>query len=302
MTPPAPVLRRPDPPPWRNAARWADVSRAARRAHPAGDLALWAAGATLFGLIGVVPIVMIALKLSALLVGAPAVAAGMAAVAAGLPDGNGTPEALRVLTETSLDLDAVRTLVLLFPASLYGEGLRRALLQLTPERPDRWTGWQGRLALIVTLVAAPPLMLLLLAAAPVVGPLYAAGGWSLVLGIVIAFHAVFVVVTVALALLYRVVAPGRLPFPVVVAAALATGAVVAGFLQGFVLFLAIPVEWSLPFGGLPVVGAVTALGFWLYLLHVLVLVGYALARGAAEVLAQRRGGESAAATTPFTTP
>jgi membrane protein len=51
----------------------------------------------------------------------------------------------------------------------------------------------------------------------------------------------------------------------------------SGFLQGFLLFLAIPVEWSLPFGGLPVFGAVTALAFWLYLLHLIVLVGYRLA-------------------------
>ena len=56
----------------------------------------------------------------------------------------------------------------------------------------------------------------------------------------------------------------------------ATGSVVAGFLQGFLLFLAIPVDWSLPFGGLPVFGAVAALTLWLYLIHVLVLVGYRL--------------------------
>ncbi len=48
----------------------------------------------------------------------------------------------------------------------------------------------------------------------------------------------------------------------------------AGFLQGFVLFLAIPVAWSAPFGGLPIIGAVSALALWLYLLHLLVLAGY----------------------------
>ena len=60
--------------------------------------------------------------------------------------------------------------------------------------------------------------------------------------------------------------------------------VLAGFLQGFVLFLAIPIEWSLPFGGLPVFGAVAALALWLYLLHVLLLLGY----GAARWLARHR--------------
>ena len=43
---------------------------------------------------------------------------------------------------------------------------------------------------------------------------------------------------------------------------LRTGAVLSGFLQGFLLFLAIPIEWSLPFGGLPVFGSVTAKPWW----------------------------------------
>lgn len=46
---------------------------------------------------------------------------------------------------------------------------------------------------------------------------------------------------------------------------------------GFLLFLAIPIDRSLPFGGLSVFGAVAALALWLYLaLHpryILVLAG-----------------------------
>jgi membrane protein len=168
--------------------------------------------------------------------------------------------------------------VLLFPAGLYGEGLRRALLQMAPGEADLWTGWKGRGALLAAAAAGPPLVLLLLATAPVIAPLYAAGGWSLLGGIAIAFHAVLAVTTVGLVLVYRVVAPGTLPWRAVLLSAFATGAVLAGFLQGFVLFLAIPIEWSLPFGGLPVFGAVAALALWLYLLHVLLLLGYGVAR------------------------
>lgn len=253
-------------------------------AAPNRDLALWAAGATFFGLVGIVPLVMVALRLAALAVGAPAVTAGIEAMIDGLPDGHGTPEALRTLTATALGLDVVGVLVLLFPAGLYGEGLRRALLQMAPGEADLWTGWKGRGALLAAAMAGPPLVLLLLATAPVVAPLYAAGGWSLLGGIAIAFHAVLAVTTVGLVLVYRVVAPGTLPWRAVLLAAFATGAVLAGFLQGFVLFLAIPIEWSLPFGGLPVFGAVTALALWLYLLHVLLLLGY----GAARWLAHHR--------------
>lgn len=47
-------------------------------------------------------------------------------------------------------------------------------------------------------------------------------------------------------------------------------------MQGFVLFLAIPVDLGLPFGGFRSIGATVAVGLWLYLLHVIVLVGYGL--------------------------
>ena len=121
------------------------------------------------------------------------------------------------------------------------------------------------------------LVLALLAAGPVVSPLYLAGGSRLVLGVVIAFHVTFVLLWIALLLLYRLVGgrAGSAPRALVLGS-FATGSVVAGFLQGFLLFLAIPVDWSLPFGGLPVFGAVAALALWLYLIHVLVLVGYRL--------------------------
>ena len=78
-----------------------DVFRGLGRTHPDSDLALWAAGATFFGIIGVVPIVLISLRVAAALVGADRLTRGVAVAVAGIPQGHGTPEALRVLTETS---------------------------------------------------------------------------------------------------------------------------------------------------------------------------------------------------------
>jgi len=253
-----------------------DVFRGLGRTHPDSDLALWAAGATFFGIIGVVPIVLISLRVAAALVGADRLTRGVAVAVAGIPQGHGTPEALRVLTETALTMTPLQTAIVLFPASLYGEGLRRAFLQLSPERPDKFTGWRGRLALLPIVAIAPVLVLALLAAGPVVAPLYVAGGSSLVLGIVIAFHVTFVLLWIALLLIYRLIGAGRIGLRALLIGSFAAGSVIAGFLQGFLLFLGIPVDWSLPFGGLPVFGAVAALALWLYLIHVLVLVGYRL--------------------------
>ena len=253
-----------------------EFARDIGRSHPDSDLALWAAGATFFGVIGIVPILLVALRLAATLVGPDTVARGVEVAVSGIPQGHGTPQALAALTGTALTMSPVQTLVVLFPASLYGEGLRRAFLQLSPEQPDKFTGWRGRFALLPVVAVAPVLVLALLAAGPWVAPLYRAGGWSLVLGVVIAFHVTFVLLWIALLLVYRLVGAGRIGTRALVVGSFWGGSCTAGFLQGFLLFLAIPVDWSLPFGGLPVFGAVAALSLWLYLIHVVVLVGYRL--------------------------
>ncbi|WP_214406847.1 YhjD/YihY/BrkB family envelope integrity protein [Pseudonocardia lacus] len=247
------------------------------RSFPGSDFALWAAGATFFGLIGMVPAVMVSLWVAGVLTDPQAVVDRVDTAATGLPPGHGTPTALHTLATTAVGMSWPQALVAVFPASLYGEGLRRAFRQLSPAPAEGFTGWRGRLGLLPLIAVAPGLVLALLAGAPLVAPLYAAGGGSLVLGIVIAFHVVFVLVSVALVMLYRFVAPGRLGVRALLLAGFGTGSVMSGFLQGFLLFLAIPVEWSLPFGGLPIFGAVTALVLWLYLLHLIVLVGYRLA-------------------------
>jgi membrane protein len=244
---------------------------------PAADVALWAAGATFFGVIGIVPIALVSLRLAAALVGSDIVTAGMDTAISGLPGGHGTPEALRTLTATALGMTWVQTLVALFPASLYGEGLRRAFLQLSPTGADRLTGWRGRLGLVPVIAVAPFMVLAVLATAPFVAPLYRGGG--LLLGVVAAFHVVWVLVSVSLVLVYRLVAAGTVGIPALLIGGFATGAFLSGFLQGFLLFLAIPVEWSVPFGGLPVFGAVAALALWLYLIHILVLAGYRFTLG-----------------------
>lgn len=244
-----------------------------RRTFPGSDLSLWAAGATFFGIIGIVPLALASLWTVGGLVGHDAVYSAMDAAIGGLPDGHGTPEALRTLTSVALSMSWLQTAVVLFPASLYGEGLRRAFVQMS-SAPDTLTGWRGRAGLLGVAAVAPFLVLAVLASAPYVGPLFERGGWALVWGVVVAFHIVWLTVSTALVGVFALIGPGRLAWRPVLVGAFSTGAILAGFLQGFVLFLAIPIPWSAPFGGLPIVGAVSALALWLYLLHILVLCGF----------------------------
>lgn len=85
---------------------------------------------------------------------------------------------------------------------------------------------------------------------------------------------VWLAVSTALLGVFALIGPGRLGWRALLVGAFGSGAILAGFLQGFVLFLAIPVSWSAPFGGLPIIGAVSALALWLFLIHILVLCGF----------------------------
>src|SRR3712207_9253027 len=83
------------------------------------------------------------------------------------------------------------------------------------------------------------------------------------------------------------VAAGRLQWRAVLTGALLAAACLSGFLQGFVLFLSLPLDLGAPFGGLTVVGGVAAIGFWLFLLHLVVLVGWLLTQSLDDLLARR---------------
>jgi len=104
---------------------------------------------------------------------------------------------------------------------------------------------------------------------------------------VASFLVVWVAVTAMLTWVYRVVGSASPPWPWVLLGATITAANLSGFMHGFVLFWAIPVDLGLPFGGFEVVGAVVAVALWLYALHLIALVGYV----ATLNLAQSVGGE-----------
>jgi membrane protein len=86
---------------------------------------------------------------------------------------------------------------------------------------------------------------------------------------------------------FRVVAGEPVRWPALVAGALFTAACLSGFLQGFVLFLALPLDLGAPFGGLVVVGGVVAVGLWMFLLHLVVLCGWLATQSLDELLERR---------------
>ncbi|MGA6161490.1 YhjD/YihY/BrkB family envelope integrity protein [Amycolatopsis magusensis] len=238
------------------------------------DVALWAAGLTFFAVLGLVPGLLLALRGAAELVGSGVVREGTAALAAALPPEHNAGAAVTTLTDAALGASWPVLLAMLFPASFYGEGLRRSLTQAADRRPGRFLGWKGRLGFLPVIVAGPVLVAAALALAPPIARRYVEGGWNTIAGIAVSFHVLWIAVSVAVALVYSTTASTVIPHRWAVAGGLAIGTVLSGFLHGFLLFLAIPIDWSLPFAGLAAVGTTVALALWLYLLHLILIVGY----------------------------
>jgi membrane protein len=204
-----------------------------------------------------------------------------------LPSAVGAPDAVERLVAAGVGLSLFDGLLALLPMSFYGEGLRRALLRFGGRR-EGLTGWKGRLAALPVVLVTPLLLYPLLLTVPVMADLAEAGGVGAMAGrIAIGFYGVMAALAVPLAWGFRVVAGAPIRWPALVAGALFTAACLAGFLQGFVLFLALPLDLGAPFGGLDVVGGVVAIGLWLFLLHLVVIGGWLATQALDEQPARR---------------
>jgi membrane protein len=255
-----------------------------RRRLEGRDLALIAAGLTFYAGIAVVPVLVLAFALTARLASADRVRELGERLAELLPAELGAPDAVARLVDAGLGLTPLNGLLALLPMSLYGEGLRRALLRFSGRR-EGMTGWRGRLAVVPMILVAPLLLYPLLLTVPVMAGLAQTGGVGATFGrVAVGFYAVLAALTLPLAWGFRVVGAARVRWSALLGGAVFTAACLSGFLQGFVLFLALPLDLGAPFGNLTVVGGVVALGLWLFVLHVVVVCGWLLTQSLDELL------------------
>ncbi|GAA4346084.1 YhjD/YihY/BrkB family envelope integrity protein [Angustibacter luteus] len=260
-----------------------DVLRALPRSTTAAlrghDLMLYSAGVTFYAAIALVPGLLIAARLLAAVLGRDALSRFADSLSDALPSELGADQVAGRALRLGAGIGWTAVLVSLLPATVYGEGLRRAYVALADAR-DRLVGWRGRLAVLPLLVAAPVLLLAVLAVTPLLSELFGEGLGGRVLGVYLALNVDWLVVALPLAWTFRVVAPDRLPWTTCVVGGLCVGAFVSGFLQGFVLFLSLPLDLGAPFGGESAVGGAIAVLLWLWVLHLVVLVGWVATRQA----------------------
>jgi membrane protein len=135
------------------------------RALRGRDLSLHAAAVTFYGGIAVAPVALLTIWLAGLAAGPDRVRRLTAYPVETIPGAIGADRALAALVEGGLGLTPMLALASLLPATLYGEGLRRAFVSLD-DAAGTLVGWRGRLLLLPLLAAAPALLLALLAALP----------------------------------------------------------------------------------------------------------------------------------------
>jgi membrane protein len=252
------------------------------------DLALIAAGLTFYAGIAVVPLLLLSVSLTAAFSSPEEVHALGGRLASLFPSGAGAPSAVAELFDAGVGLDGWGVLLALLPMSLYGEGVRRALLRFS-RREEAFTAWRGRLAALPLLLITPVTLYPLLLAADAMAGLAEQGGVAALAGrIAVGFYSVLAGLTIPLAWVFRVVGVEKVGWPALVVGALFTAACLSGFLQGFVLFLALPLRLGAPFGGLDVVGGTVAIGLWLFALHVVLIVGWLATQTLDELLAGSR--------------
>ena len=277
-------------------ARWVRPLVAGVRERLRGrDLALIAAGLTFYSGIAVVPMLLLAFALTAVLSSPEEVRALGERLVSLFPSDLGAPAVARRLVDAGVGLSGWGVLLALLPMSLYGEGLRRALLRFS-RREETWTAWRGRLGALPLLLIAPVTVYPLLLAVDVMAGLAEQDGVGPFVGrVAVGFYSVLAALTVPLAWGFRVVGVERVRWAALLAGAAFTAACLSGFLQGFVLFLSLPLELGAPFGGLDAVGGIVSVGLWLFALNLVVIVGWLATEALDELLAERAGEPGSAA-------
>ena len=237
------------------------------------DLPLYAAAVTFYATVGLVPLLLLALFLAGSVVGEAMVRELADGLSGLLPDELGAREAGRFLASAGTSMSPLAALAALVPASLYGEGLVRAFDTLS-ERRTRRRSARGRVGSLVVVAMSPVLLLGGLSAAGALTDLLGEGLVDRLLGIYFAFLVGWLSITPVLAFAYRGLAPERPGRRALLWGAAGTASVLSGTCLGFVLFLSLGIDLGGAYGGARHLATAVACVGWLFLLHVIVLVGY----------------------------
>lgn len=238
------------------------------------DLFLFAAALAFFGLISVAPLVVVALWITALLVGPAEVQEVGADLARLAPPALGVDRALERVAELGTTVGLVAVAAALWPATAYGAALVRVLDRLGGDR--RSTGVRGRGAALLLVGFVPVLVLASLAAGYVGAAALGDSGVEIAIGLVLALALSFTAAVAAVAIIYRVFPLHPPGWSATIRGALVAAGSVSTLSVAYVAYLRLGANFEQRYAS-DALAAVVLLGVWLFAANIALLGGYRVA-------------------------
>jgi membrane protein len=254
----------------RRLPRWVQQ---AVRPGTAFEIFPFASGLAFYALVSLTPLTILTVWVASLLMPDPELRELSRQVARLTPPDLGAGRAVLRIAELGTGLGLVSIVGVLWPASSYGAGLKRAFVHLSMVERERHPGLRGRGLLLILLL--PLFVIGSLAAAVAVTGVFT-DGLARVVGWVVALPAAFLGAWVAMTVIYRMFPPDVLSWSRVVRAAAFTAAGVAVLSVIFTVFMDVA-DFRDQYA-ISAVATIVLMALWLFWTNVLVLIGYRVAR------------------------
>jgi YihY family inner membrane protein len=241
----------------------------------ADDVFLHSAALAFYGLISVAPLVVVALWVTTLVVGAGQVHAVADHLARLAPPALGVDRALQRVANLSTTLGLVAVMGALWPATAYGAGLVRVLDRIGGDRDG--AGLRGRGAALVLVCLVPVFVLGSLVAGYAGAATLGDSAAEVAVGLCIGLGLSFVATVAAVALIYKVFPRTPPGWRDTLRGALVAAGSIAILSVGYVAYLRLGANFEQRYAS-DALASVVLLGLWLYAANIALLVGYRVAR------------------------
>ena len=249
--------------------------RRAVAAARADDVFLHSAALAFYGLISIVPLVVVALWVTTLVVGPGQVHHVADHLSRLAPPALGVDRALQRVADIGTTLGLLAVVAALWPATAYGAGLVRVLDRVAGDRAG--AGMRGRGAALLLVGLVPVLVLGSLVAgyagAAALGDSPAEVTAGLTLGLALSFAAT----VAAVAFIYATFPRSPPAWPDTLRGALVAAGSIASLSVGYVAYLRLGANFERRYAS-DALASVVLLGLWLYAANIALLVGYRIAR------------------------
>jgi membrane protein len=239
------------------------------------DVFLYAAALAFYGLISVAPLVIVALWVTTLFVGAGQVHHVADQLAGLAPPALGIDRALQRAASLSATLGVVAVAAALWPATAYGAALVRVLDRIGGERGG--AGLRSRGAALLLVGAIPVLVLGSLVAGYVGAATLGDSAGEVAGGLILGFVVSFAAAVAAVAAIYKFFPRTAPRWRATVRGSLVAAGSIALLTVGYVAYLRLGANFEQRYAS-DALASVVLLGVWLYAANIALLVGYRVAR------------------------